>query len=502
MDADLPTGKQTISEIEATLKLAAAFARTGAMYTFKPNKKQKEHLLSGVSFPERLLKAGNQNGKTICAGYETALHMTGFYPSWWTGYRFDRPVRVWIAGISALLTRDGPQAILLGNPASPEALGTGMIPAELIVGKPTSSRSVTDGVDTFVVKHVSGGQSTATFKAYEQGREKFQSEKVDIIWLDEEPPLDIYTECMTRTTVSEGIIYMTFTPLGGWTPVVERFLKEKPPGTHVTSMTIYDAEHISDRRKAEMIARWPMHERKARAMGEPYLGSNAVFEEVDPDVLKVPLTLLPNGDVCHKEHGVIDTSAWFKLWSIDFGISHPFGATLLAWDKEYDSIYVMKCLRIGSTIAVPGIPKVHAERMKAIAAAVPVAWPHDGHQRDKGSGIELMQSYKKEGLLMLPTHATFPTGGYGTEAGVREMLVRMRSQRFFVFEDQREWFEEAASYYRKDGLIVKKGDDILSATRIGVMQIRSAKQVALGSKRPDPKGRGSGVARDVDFDLF
>lgn len=492
----IATGKQTISEIEQTLKLAERFSRTGQLYVFRPNKRQREHLEAGLKYPERLLKAGNQNGKTMCAGFETACHMTGLYPKWWQGYRFDRPVRVWIVGVSALMTRDGAQKMMLGDPASPEALGTGMIPYELLVGKPTSSRSVTDGVDTFAVRHVSGGTSTATFKSCEQGREKFQSEKVDIIWLDEEPPLDIYTECLTRTTVSEGIVYMTFTPLGGVTPVVDRFLKEKPPGTHVTAMTIYDAEHISPERREQMILSWPKHERKARAMGEPYLGSNAVFEEVDGDTLKVPLVLMPNGDVYHRQHGIIDTTAWAKLWALDFGIAHPFAATLLAWDKEYDAIYVMKCIRMEG-----GVPKQHAERMKSVAAAVPVAWPHDGHQRDKGSGTELMTYYKKEGLLMLPEHATFPTGGYGTEAGIREMLVRMRSERFYVFENEREWFEEFGAYYRKDGLIVKKGDDILSATRIGVMQIRSAKAVALGSKRPDPKGRSATMCRDIDFDL-
>lgn len=493
---DIEQGKQTIADIERTLTLASRFTRTGQMYVFKPNAKQMEHLGAGLLWPERLLKAGNQNGKTMCAGYETAVHMTGFYPSWWEGYRFDKPVRVWIVGVSSLMVRDGAQKMMLGDPANAEALGTGMIPGELLVGKPTSSRSITDGVDTFSVRHVTGGISTATFKSCEQGREKFQSEKVDIIWLDEEPPLEIYTECLTRTTVSQGIVYMTFTPLGGVTPVVDRFLKEKPAGTHVTNMTIYDAEHISPERRAQMIAAWPKHERKARSMGEPYLGSNAVFEEVDPDDLVCPLTLMTDGSINHKDVGIIDTSAWYKMWAIDFGISHPFAAVLLAWDKEYDSIYVLAGFRMEG-----GIPKQHAERMKAIAAAVPVAWPHDGHQRDKGSGIELMQSYKKEKLLMLPTHATFPTGGYGTEAGVREMLVRMRSQRLFVAAGMREWFEEFSAYYRKDGLIVKKGDDMLSATRIGIMQIRSSKQVPLGNKVPDKRGRSDGMCRDVDFDL-
>jgi hypothetical protein len=38
-----------------------------------------------------------------------------------------------------------------------------------------------------------------------------------------------------------------------------------------------------------------------------------------------------------------------------------------------------------------------------------------------------------------------------------------------------QWREEFETYHRKDGLIVKKNDDVMSATRIGVMPICSAK---------------------------
>jgi len=48
----------------------------------------------------------------------------------------------------------------------------------------------------------------------------------------------------------------------------------------------------------------------------------------------------------------------------------------------------------------------------------PVAWPHDG---GRGAGILTSETataiYKKLGLAMRPTHATFPDGGYNFEAG-------------------------------------------------------------------------------------
>jgi phage terminase large subunit-like protein len=44
------------------------------------------------------------------------------------------------------------------------------------------------------------------------------------VWLDEECKADIYFECLTRTNETGGIVYMTFTPLLGWSEVVELFM--------------------------------------------------------------------------------------------------------------------------------------------------------------------------------------------------------------------------------------------------------------------------------------
>lgn len=64
-----------------------------------------------------------------------------------------------------------------------------------------------------------------------------------MVWLDEEPDEDIYTEALTRTNATGGMVYMTFTPLKGMTGTVKRFLLDKPAGSSVTIMTIDDAEH-------------------------------------------------------------------------------------------------------------------------------------------------------------------------------------------------------------------------------------------------------------------
>ena len=65
------------------------------------------------------------------------------------------------------------------------------------------------------------------FKSYEKGREKWQGETLDGVWYDEEPPMNIYIEGMTRTNTKAGINMITFTPLLGMSEVVRMFLTDE-----------------------------------------------------------------------------------------------------------------------------------------------------------------------------------------------------------------------------------------------------------------------------------
>lgn len=167
--------------------------------------------------------AGNQLGKTLAGGMEWAMHLTGRYPGWWRGRRFDHPVRLWAAGITGESTRDNPQRILLGPPQTRSEWGTGTIPRECII-ETTSARSLADALDNVQVRHVSGKISVCSFKSYEKGREKWQGETLDGVWFDEEPPLEIYLEGLTRTNATLGAVMVTFTPLLGMSEVVRLFL--------------------------------------------------------------------------------------------------------------------------------------------------------------------------------------------------------------------------------------------------------------------------------------
>lgn len=173
---------------------------------------------------------------------------------------------------------------------------------------------------------------------------------------------------------------------------------------------------------------------------------------------------------------------WPQIVGLDFGWDHPTAAARLAWDRDNDTIYVTACYRRSEAV-----PAIHAASIKPWGAWIPVAWPHDGLQHDKGSGDQLKEQYKSHGLKMLPEQATHAEGGNGVEAGLMEMLERMETGRFKVFKGLADWFEEFRLYHRKDGKIVKERDDIMSATRYAVMMLRHATVRPSGSLSLTPQ---------------
>src|SRR5215467_9558268 len=175
---------------------------------YEPYPKQLEFHAAGAAHRERLLMAGNQLGKTLAGGFEAAMHATGRYPSDWKGKRFDRPTVGWACGVTGEVVRDTVQKILVGRVGQE---GTGAIPKEAIA-ELVSARGIPELLDTIKVKHVSGGHSIIGLKTYASGREKFQGETLDWVWFDEEPPIEIYTEGLTRTNVGANPVWMTFTP--------------------------------------------------------------------------------------------------------------------------------------------------------------------------------------------------------------------------------------------------------------------------------------------------
>lgn len=463
LSSDSATSKASF-DLSSALREAAEIAkeldrrkRTNRISDYAPYEKQRDFHSSVCR--ECLFMAGNQLGKTYSGAAEAAYHLTGNYPDWWVGHRFSKPIVMLAGSESYELTRDGVQRLLIGPPANEEEWGTGMIPASAIV-RTTRRMGVSNALDSVTVKHKTGGQSTLLFKAYEQGRGKWQANTVDYVWFDEEPPEDVYFEGITRTNATKGLVRVTFTPLKGMSNVVARYLMEDSPDREVITMTIDDAEHYTPEERARIIASYPPHEREARTKGIPTLGSGRIYP-VEEDAVRVAAFPIPRH--------------WAVISGLDFGWDHPTAAAQLAWDRDADVIYVINAYRRSRAT-----PVEHAATLRKWGNA-PWAWPHDGTQSGKGDGKKLRDQYAQTQMIMLGQHATHAQGGNGVEAGIMEILERMQTGRFKVFAHLNDWWEEFRLYHRKEGKIVKERDDIMDATRYATMMLRFAERPEMYS---------------------
>jgi hypothetical protein len=240
---------------------------------------------------------------------------------------------------------------------------------------------------------------------------------------------------------------------------------EKSNDRATVTMTIDDVDHYTDEQKATIIAGYPAHEREARAKGVPTLGSGRIFPVTEESISCKPFEI---------------PDWWVQIGGLDFGWDHPTAASRIAWDRDSDVIYIIATHKLREAT-----PLMHCETLKPWGDWLPWAWPHDGLQHDKGSGIELAQQYRNNGLSMLYERATFQDGSNGVEAGLMDMLDRMNTGRLKVFSHLSDWFEEFRLYHRKDGKVVKEFDDILSSTRYALMMKRFATTKPLNERDYD-----------------
>lgn len=407
----------------------------------------------GKTERERAAIAGNRVGKTSSiGGYELTRHLLGDYPEWWPGRTYTQdPTDTWAAGDTAQTTRDILQTTLLGAPGHE---GSGLIPPERILKIKRKGGSVPDSVESVVVKHRSGGASVLGFKSYDQKRKSFQGTFKHCILLDEEPPWDVYEECLLRiidTTGGEegGTILGTFTPLSGMSTVVMYFLGglEQDDGTvsdgkprAVVQIGMREVPHISDEMREEILSKLPPYQRKAREDGIPVLGSGAIYPIDIESVVIDPLSEIPR--------------YWPQGYGLDVGW-HNTAAAFMAWDRDNDILYLTGEYKSGEKL-----PALHASAIKARGDWLPGVADPASKGISPTDGERLIEVYQGEGLnVELAERAQ-------REAGIAECLNRFTTGRLLIYSTCVKTQQELGLYRRdKNGKVVKVNDHLLDALR-------------------------------------
>jgi phage terminase large subunit-like protein len=417
---------------------------------YKPNKKQILFHKAGLEAQERLVTGGNRSGKTYGGLIETVAHLSGIYNDDWVGYKYNRPLNVWIAGKDSKLVGQSLQKALLGNP---EQNLKGILHPSLI----KNEKKATSGemYRTFNVPYISGGSSEVTFKTYEQGRKAFEASKIDLILLDEEPPFDIYKECQMRTMKTSltddfrGMIITCSTPLQGYSEFFNYFMDDRHPETvknsaWYTHIEWDDAEHLPFEEKKRLLASMSPHEIEARTKGIPWPGSGLVYPVPESMLLCEPFPI--------PDH-------WARVYGWDFGWLHPaclFGAH----DRDNDTLYLY------SEYSVPErTPESHANALYDSGINwMPGVYDPAGKASQQEHGKNLVKLYTDAGFLNLTK------ADNSKEEGILKTLQRMQAGKLKIFSTLVKTRSELRKYARnEDGIPNKKDDHLMDCMRYIVM---------------------------------
>lgn len=417
---------------------------------------------AGATYNERTFMAGNRCGKSIAGAFEAACHATGIYPFWWNGRTFDHPTYGWAVGSTARATRDTAQKELLGPIG---AWGTGMIPKDLL-GDWWALSGVPQGIDIIKVKHVSGGWSTIGFKNYEQPESAFYGVALDWAWLDEECPQTLYNEILLRTMTTNGVVFNTFTPLKGLTPMVVRFAEKADylAGAHKligipdkdedegedARLTDYqtakaiiqagwdDAPWLTEQSKQQMEADTPPNMRAARRSGVPSMGSGNVFPISLEEIMVKPFEI---------------PRYFKKLFALDVG----WNRTAVLWaavDPQTDIVYIYDEHYVGEQQ-----PPIHAAAIRSRGDWIPGVIDPASRGRSQNDGKQLMRDYKDLGLNLAPAINI-------KDAGISALWQRMNTGNLKVFSSLTNFAKEFVLYRRNNnGKIVDENDHLMDCLR-------------------------------------
>lgn len=443
------------------------------------------------------VRAGNRSGKSEVAAIYSACAILKRWPKQYRGYQFSPPkiarsvsFNTWMIGPTGVSVRDVLQARMIGGLTQSE-LGSGWLPLSSLRHPIALSRGVAGLADKVLVTRDDESLGALTFKTHEMQREAFQGDACDLIVLDEDPGRkgeEIWPELTARIVGTGGRIMHTATPLAGLSPIRKFFREAGHPERGEIRMSIYDNTFLTAEDIAVAESSYSERERATRLYGDDLPGHGAVFMFDERTYLH---DLKPEQVPDH----------WRWLNAMDFshgGLSsqaHPWAFVSCAWDPATDTIYVMHTLRIKQQL-----PPVHVAAMKKWGAwDAPCSWPADGHQRGNDSGDTFSGLYKNLGVPMRMTHATLPGGGVSLEAALALMEGRFAQGRLKIARHLVELREELRElHYDEDNKYVAEDDDLASALRYAVIDIRYAK--TLGDIGTAQARRRQGVPNRARLD--
>lgn len=328
----------------------------------------------------RWVFGGNRSGKTECGAVETVWLARGIHP-----YRRNKPnIACWVVSLSQQVQREVAQQKVLYYLDK-----TWIEDVVMVVGsKGAPSYGV---IDYIVVKNVFGGTSKIAFKSCEAGRDKFQGASLDFVWFDEEPPKDIYDECMMRVLDRKGHVFGTMTPLKGLTWVYDEIYLNCHSNKEVwfEFMEWADNPYLEQDEVEQMSRSMSQDMLDSRRYGKFTSGSGLVYGEFSEANIVEPFDF---------------PASWQDTLSIDPGLNNPLSCHWYCRDDDNNVYVVAEHYQSNQGVAY------HARRIHEISTQL--NWKRDkqgnvqaicdsaANQRTLGSEKSVAELFADNGIVV------------------------------------------------------------------------------------------------------
>jgi phage terminase large subunit-like protein len=177
--------------------------------------------------------------------------------------------------------------------------------------------SPTNGFSKRMVRFKNG--SEILFLSYDAGAEKFQAYSADIIILDEEPPEEVFDECMFRVAHTNGTIIIAATPVRGFTYLFD----------------IFGVESLED----DSIVKWNWD-----SMKNIYIDQRSLKKTLD-SLTDEQRAIRQHGSFANTKQGlvyyafsyennVVDTNPWYHDWynpELPIKLCCDFNYSIMSW---------------------------------------------------------------------------------------------------------------------------------------------------------------------------
>jgi phage terminase large subunit-like protein len=437
---------------------------------FRPFEHQHSFFKTGHSARRGIL-AANRIGKTVSTCYETAMHLTGLYPDWWQGHRFEGAITAMVAGEGWSQVAMVLQNELLGTQdvKITEQLGTGAIPRYCII-KDTMRN---DGANCLgvEVRHITGAKSYLLFANYTQEVRQMQGFKLNLAVFDEQPPDDFFSEIVTRTATTQGQVLCSFTPLKGLNGLVSKFWNREDGYDFIRvswdDVPEYDPWHepfLLKETRLQLERDYLPHEREARIAGKPVMGKGAVFQIRDWPTYKT-------GDYNFREMPNIH-----RVISLDLGlVNDKTVISLLYWDPHEQMAFLHRQIVVqGVEEAVPTQYINHLLRPEVFGC--PIVLPADastpGRYTMSSSSIrELFEQYELnvwQKPIMNPPDSQGRVTNHKSY-GINQMRQMLEFGTLMVNENCVDFIREAQNYYVDEQGRFSDPDDCIDSARYGLL---------------------------------